>query len=120
MHRPLTIKEIQEKKKEERAKESNKVRVTNLKSFQTVTIQLYGKKSKTAIHQITIQLGPKKHIDVPEYRLIMPQINNLRKKGMISTCKVGANFDIDIKNKAKNSLNKAVKLKSPKKSKSSK
>lgn len=121
MQRPLTIKEIQEKKKAEREKEINKVRITNLKSFQMVPIQLYGKNSKLAVNQISIQLGPKKNIDVPEYRLVMHQINNLRKRGMISICKVGSNISIsEIKKNAvqKNNKSQVKNAKSNKKSKS--
>lgn len=89
MTRPLTIKEIQEKKKAERSKEQDKTRIINLKSYQIVPIQIYGKNSKSSINQITVPIPPKGHVDIPTARLIVGQIDNLRKRGFITTNKVG-------------------------------
>lgn len=88
-HRPLTVREIQELKKQKRDAEQNKVRVRNVTRLQPVPLQLYGKESKDAVNQITIHIGPGKSVDLPEYRLIPGQIINLRKKKMISTTRVG-------------------------------
>lgn len=51
--RPLTIREIQEQKRLKREAEQNKIRITNLRSNQLIPIQIYGKNSKLAVHQIT-------------------------------------------------------------------
>jgi hypothetical protein len=89
MNRPLTIREIQAKRKKEREAEQNKTRITNKTRLQNITIQLYGKKDKRAISQISIQIPPGKSVDLPTARLNSGQIDNLRKKGMITTNKIG-------------------------------
>lgn len=89
--RPLTVREIQEKKKAQRAAELDKVRIRNTTRLQNVPIQIYGKNSKDAVNQISIQVGPGKSVDLPEYRLIPEQIANLRKRKMITATKVGPN-----------------------------
>ena len=95
LNRPMTIREIQAKRKKEREAEQNKVRITNKTKLQTVTIQLFGKKDKKAINQLSIQLPPGKSVDLPESRLNHSQIDNLRKKGMLVTNKVGANGKVE-------------------------
>lgn len=89
MNRPLTIREIQAQKKKIRDAESNKVSITNLSQWQSVPVQIYGKNSKMAFHQITIMIPPKGKVDLPEHRLIDGQITNLRKRGLISVSKSG-------------------------------
>jgi len=87
--RPLTIREIQAIKKQKRESEQDKVRIKNLTRLQNIPIQIYGKNSKDAINQLSIQVGPGKSVDLPKYRLIEHQIENLRKRKMISITRIG-------------------------------
>jgi len=82
--RPLTVREIQEQKRKLREAENNKTVITNLSQFQAVPVQIYGKNSKLAVHQITILIPPGKKVSLPEHRLIEGQVNNLRKRGLIT------------------------------------
>lgn len=88
--RPLTIRERQERKKQMREAEQDKVRVKNVTRGQPVPLQIYGKESRAAVQQTTLQIGPGRHVDVPKYRLIEEQISNLKKRKMITVHKVGA------------------------------
>lgn len=90
MDRPLTVREIQDNKRRKREAEQNKIKIRNITRMQMVPLQLYGKNSKDAINQITVMVGPGKSVDLPEYRLIKGQIDNLRKKKSISTTRVGS------------------------------
>lgn len=87
--RPLTIKEIQAKKKALREADNKKIRIRNKTRLQNIPLQIFGKNSKKAVHQITIQIGPGKHVDLPEYRLISEQVATLKKRGMIATSRIG-------------------------------
>lgn len=94
--RPLTIRELQAIKKQKRESEQDKVRIRNLTRLQNIPIQIYGKNSKDAINQLSIQVGPGKSVDLPKYRLIENQIENLRKRKMISITRLGiTNSSID-------------------------
>jgi hypothetical protein len=122
MQRPLTIREIQQKKALKRQAEKDKTRISNNTQFQTVPIQIFGKSSKLATHQITIPIPPKKHVDIPTYRLMDNQIANLRKRGLISVTKIGVNSNVDdykkFLTKNKKSINSTNKKKTTKKNKS--
>lgn len=92
-NRPLTIREIQARKKAQRDSDLKRIRIRNKSKTQNIPIQLYGKKGndvvKHAINQISIQIGPNRHVDLPEYRLIPEQIATLKKRGLITTSRVG-------------------------------
>lgn len=90
--RPLTIKEIQEKKKNLRLAEQDKVNIVNLSQLQMVPIQLNGKNSNKAINQITITIPPGKSAKLPKHRLMNDQISNLRKRGLISVENMSGNL----------------------------
>lgn len=87
--RPLTIKEIQDRKRAEREADQDKVTISNASNLQPIPIQIYGKKSKLAIHQITITIPPGRKVDLPKYRLIQHQIDTLRKRGLIRVSDAG-------------------------------
>lgn len=82
--RPLTIRDIQAQKEKKRREETDKVTIFNLSHNQTVTIQVTGKENKSAIHQSTIQLGPKKSVSLPRARLLQDQLVNLKARGLIT------------------------------------
>ena len=90
LNRPETIKEIQARKKQLRDADNNKIRIRNKTRIQLIPLQIYGKNSKKAVHQISVQIGPGRHVDLPEYRLIPEQIATLKKRGMITTTKIGS------------------------------
>jgi hypothetical protein len=97
MKRPLTVKETQAEKQRLRDLEKNKVKLVNPSKWQTINVQLYGKNSKSSSNQITIQLYPGKSVELPEYRLIKSQIDNLRKKGAIRVERMSSVNNIDFK-----------------------
>lgn len=113
-NKPLTIREIQANKKIKRQAEQKKIRIKNVSSCQPITIQLYGKKSKNATDQLSIFIAPGKSVDLPESRVMFHQINNLKKRGLIRTSKVGIR---DKKMIESNKETKVVKKKNIKKSK---
>lgn len=91
-NRPLTVREIQDQKKKARLAEQDKVSITNLSQFQIVPIQLNGKNSNKAINQITIIIPPGKNVKLPKHRLMNEQIDNLRKRGLISVENTSGSF----------------------------
>lgn len=95
-NRPLTIREIQAIKKQKRESEQDKVRIRNLTRLQNIPLQIYGKNSKDAINQLSIQVGPGKSVDLPKYRLMEHQIENLRKKKLISVTRVSGSSTVNL------------------------
>lgn len=89
-NRPLTVKEMQANKKAIRDADNNKIRIRNKTTLQLVPIQIYGRDSKKAVHQISIQIAPGSHVDLPAYRIIPEQIATLKKRGFITTTKIGS------------------------------